>query len=121
MRILVVEDERDVADLYTTLLATKYDVQTAYNGQQALELVDETIDIVLLDRRMPGLSGDEVLQEIDSRNYECQVVLVTAVEPDFDIIELGFDAYVKKAAVRRGALHCCRAGTQACDLRQAAS
>lgn len=96
LRILVVEDERDVADLYTTLLATKYDVQTAYNGQQALELVDETIDIVLLDRRMPGLSGDEVLQEIDSRNYECQVVLVTAVEPDFDIIELGFDAYVKK-------------------------
>jgi two-component system response regulator AdeR len=51
---------------------------------------------VLLDRMMPGASGDEVLQQIRDRGYECRVAMVTAVEPDFDILEMGFDAYLCK-------------------------
>jgi predicted DNA binding protein/DNA-binding response OmpR family regulator/putative methionine-R-sulfoxide reductase with GAF domain len=98
LRILVVEDEPDLADLYQTWLSAEYDVRAAYSGEEALESMSDAIDVVLLDRRMPGLSGDEVLREINDRGYDCQVVLVTAVDPDFDIIELGFDGYINKPA-----------------------
>jgi DNA-binding response OmpR family regulator len=94
--VLIVEDEPDLADLYSAWLRDYCTVQTAYNGSQALEAIDEDIDIVLLDRRMPGLSGDEVLDTLRSRGLDCRVAMVTAVEPDFDIIEMGFDDYLVK-------------------------
>jgi DNA-binding response OmpR family regulator len=94
--VLVVEDEADLADLYANWLAKKYDVRTAYNGDEAIEQLDETIDVVLLDRRMPGKSGDAVLDVIADRALDCRVAMVTAVEPDFDIIDMGFDDYLVK-------------------------
>jgi Response regulator containing CheY-like receiver domain and AraC-type DNA-binding domain len=51
----------------------------AYGGEEALEKIDETVDVVLLDRRMPGLTGDKVLQEIRERGFNCRVVMVSAV------------------------------------------
>jgi DNA-binding response OmpR family regulator len=45
---------------------------------------------------MPGLSGDTVLETIREQSLECRVAMVTAVEPDFDIVELGFDDYLVK-------------------------
>jgi DNA-binding response OmpR family regulator len=45
---------------------------------------------------MPGLSGDEVLERIEKEGYGCRVAMVTAVEPDFDIVEMGFDEYITK-------------------------
>jgi len=94
--VLIVEDEPDLANLYAAWLREACDVETAYNGSQALEAIDETVDIVLLDRRMPGLSGDEVLSTIRDRDLDTRVAMVTAVEPDFDIIEMGFDDYLVK-------------------------
>lgn len=94
--VLVVEDEPDLAALYATWLDDEYDVETAYDGNEALEAIDEDIDIVLLDRRMPGLSGDTVLDTIRERGLDCRVAMVTAVEPDFDIVGMGFDDYLVK-------------------------
>ncbi|MFH5797089.1 response regulator transcription factor [Haladaptatus sp. CMAA 1911] len=94
--ILVVDDEADVTDLYATWLESSYDVRRAYEGREALELLDGEVDIVLLDRRMPGLSGDEVLSELRNRELHSRVVMVTAVKPDFDIIDMGFDDYLVK-------------------------
>ncbi len=96
--VLIAEDEPDLADLYTAWLDEDCRVRTAYNGSQALDAIDETVDIVLLDRRMPGLSGDTVLDTIRERELGCRVAMVTAVEPDFDIIEMGFDDYLVKPA-----------------------
>jgi DNA-binding response OmpR family regulator len=45
---------------------------------------------------MPGLSGDDVLEHIRTEELDCRVAMVTAVEPDFDILEMGFDAYLSK-------------------------
>ncbi|WP_313695057.1 response regulator transcription factor [Halorarum halobium] len=101
--VLVVEDEPDLADLYAAWLGDEYEVRTAYGGHEALEQLDEDVDIVLLDRRMPGLSGDEVLVAVRERGIECRVAMVTAVEPDFDIVAMGFDDYLVKP-VTRGAL-----------------
>lgn len=94
--VLVADDERDLADLYAAWLAAAYHVKTAYGGQPALEMIDEDVDVVLLDRNMPDLSGDEVLANIRDRGLACRVAIVTAVAPDFDILELGFDDYLTK-------------------------
>ncbi|MFB6080693.1 MAG: response regulator [Haloferacaceae archaeon] len=94
--ILVVEDEPDLADLYATWLGDDYRVRTAYGGEEALDALDEEISVVLLDRRMPDLSGDEVLEAVRERGFDCRVAMVTAVEPDFDIIAMGFDDYLVK-------------------------
>ncbi|MFT4921679.1 MAG: DNA-binding response OmpR family regulator [Haloarculaceae archaeon] len=98
--ILVVDDEDDIAALYTTWLDIDYDVRTAYGGEGALEKVDEDVDIVFLDRQMPDLSGDEVLDRIRARGLDCRVVMVTAVDPDFDIVEMPFDDYLTKPVMR---------------------
>jgi DNA-binding response OmpR family regulator len=96
LEVLVVDDESRLADLFTAWLTTEYEVDAAYDGESALELMSESVQVVLLDRRMPGLSGDEVLEEIRDRGYDCRVVMVTAVDPDLDIIEMGFDDYLVK-------------------------
>jgi len=97
---LVVDDEKAVADAYTAQLRSEYDTRTAYGGEQALESVDEDVDVVLLDRRMPDRSGDEVLEIIRQRELDCRVIMVTAVDPDFDIVDMPFEDYLQKPAGR---------------------
>ena len=94
--VLIVEDEPDLADLYAAWLGESYEIETAYDGEAALNAIDDGIDIVLLDRRMPGFSGDRILTAIRDRGLDCRVAMVTAVEPDFDIIGMGFDDYLVK-------------------------
>jgi DNA-binding response OmpR family regulator len=94
--VLVVDDEPDLADLYASWLPEEYAVDTAYDGHEALGTLDASVDVVLLDRRMPEMSGDEVLEWIREHGLGCGVAMITAVDPDFDILELGFDAYLTK-------------------------
>ena len=98
--VLIVDDERDVADAYAAQLEDRYDVITAYSGEDALETLGPGVDVVLLDRRMPDVSGDEVLETIREGHLDARVAMVTAVDPDFDIIEMPFDDYVVKPVVR---------------------
>jgi len=94
--VLIVEDERGLADLYADWLDGTHTVRVAYDGESALDNLDADVDVVLLDRRMPGLSGDDVLDEIRARGLDCRVAMVTAVDPDFDVVDMGFDDYVVK-------------------------
>ena len=97
-----VDDEPDVADAYATHIREqdRYEVRTAYSGETAMEALDESVDVVLLDRRMPGLPGDEVLERLRERGLDCRVAMVTAVDADFDIIDMEFDDYVVKPVSR---------------------
>jgi len=98
--VLVVEDEPDVADTYRRWLQSSYDVRVAPDGETALTKVDDSVDVVLLDRMMPEMSGGEVLREIRDRGIDCRVAMLTAVDPDFDVVEMGFDAYLSKPPQR---------------------
>jgi DNA-binding response OmpR family regulator len=98
--VLVVDDEPDLADLYAAWLGEGYETRVAYGGSEAIELFDEAVDVALIDRLMPEMSGDEVLEHIRDTGHDCQVAMVTAVEPDFDIIEMGFDDYLVKPILR---------------------
>ncbi len=94
--VLVVDDEQEVADIYALRLRDRYETETAYGGEEALSTVDDDIDVVLLDRRMPGTSGDEVLERLRERGVDTRVIMLTAVDPDFDIIDMPFDDYICK-------------------------
>jgi DNA-binding response OmpR family regulator len=101
--VLVVDDDRELADLFASWLAERCDVRTAYGGEEAIEIFRRerhAIDAVLLDRRMPDLSGDMVLVTIRDAGFDCPIALVTAVDPDFDIVDKGFDDYVRKPVSR---------------------
>ena len=98
--MLVVDDEVAVADTYALRLETEYETRVAYGGEEALEAVDEDVDAVLLDRRMPTLSGDEVLERLRDRGYDGVVVMTTAVDPDLNILEMDFDDYLCKPVDR---------------------
>jgi DNA-binding response OmpR family regulator len=99
-RVLLVDDEERVAKTYELRLGTDYETTVALNGHEALDLIDNSYDVVLLDRRMPEISGDELVEKIRSRGIDCRIVMVTAVDPDFDITEMDIDDYVVKPVTR---------------------
>jgi len=94
--VLVVDDNEELADLFAVRLENEHETRVAYDGATALDSLDESVDVVLLDRRMPELSGDELLEHVEDTCPDCRVVLVTAVDPDFDIVEMPFDEYLHK-------------------------
>ncbi|MEF8902293.1 MAG: response regulator [Halovenus sp.] len=94
--VLVVDDEEEVADVYALRLRNEYETRGAYGGEEAMERLDADVDIVLLDRRMPTLSGDDVLEQIRETEYDCRVIMLTAVDPGLDIVEMPFDDYLCK-------------------------
>ncbi|WP_042663053.1 response regulator [Haloferax sp. ATB1] len=94
--VLVVDDEQGLADLYALYLEDVYETRIAYNGDEALEAMDEDVDVVLLDRRMPTMPGSQVLAEFRDRGFEQPVAMLTAVDPGDDILELDIDEYFVK-------------------------
>jgi len=102
-RVLVVEDERDIAALVAYHLTKEgYRVRTAEGGNEALEAVaTERPDLVLLDLMLPGFSGYEVLADLRRRPdfADIPVVILTARKDEADRVkglELGADDYVTK-------------------------
>jgi len=98
--VLIVDDDREVVRTYRRYLEDTYAIREAYDGEEALETIDDDVDVVLLDRLMPGASGGEVLDRIREQEYDVRVAMVTAVDPDFDIVDMGFDDYVTKPTTR---------------------
>lgn len=94
--MLVVDDEPEVADVYALRLSDDFETEVAYSGREALEKIDVGLDVVLLDRRMPDLSGADVLDAIREGGYDCRVVMLTAVDPGLDVVEMPFDEYLCK-------------------------
>jgi len=98
--ILVVDDEVNVIESFKQLLKDNYKVLTATNGEEALEKVEkENLDIVLLDIRMPGMDGIEVLRRIEEMKENVDVIMVTAVNTTKTAIEamkLGAYDYITK-------------------------
>jgi len=102
-RILVVDDNHDAADTLAMLLQfLDYDVRTAYNGQQALDMAGEfRPDLVILDIHMPVMDGYEAAKQLRGRDGVHRTVLValTAVatpEAEDKAKQAGFDIHLAK-------------------------
>jgi len=132
MRILLVEDEKKVASFIARALRENtYAVDTAETGEKALELAtDITYDAILLDVRLPGLSGLQVCAEMRQQGVEVPILMLTArglVEQRVEGLDAGADDYLTKpfvlaellarvrALVRRG-LHSGNAKLKYADL-----
>jgi len=99
--VLIVDDEPALLDLYETWLADiDADVVRATCGAEALARCDDAVDVVILDRHMPRVSGDEVLEELRAGSREFRVAFVSAATPDVRIVELDIDAYLTKPVTR---------------------
>ena len=100
-KILVVDDEVKECELLRRFLGKKgYTVITANNGMDAIEKVqNESPDVMLLDIRMPGMDGVEVLKCVREFSKKIGIIMVTAVM-DEDIakntMKLGADEYITK-------------------------
>lgn len=99
-KVLIVEDDTDLANLFAVWLGETYTVQVAHDCETAYALLDQTVDVVLLDRNLPDESGDEVLAAVRHWGLDCRVAMVTATEPTSDIVEMGFDDYLCKPATK---------------------
>ncbi len=102
-RILIVEDERDMAELIAMRLRREhYEVELAHDGREGLERVRcSPPELVLLDIMLPGLAGTEVLREVraNPQTASVPVILLTARGEESDVVvglHLGADDYVTK-------------------------
>ncbi len=98
-KLLIVEDEKLIRDIIQEYFsAREYEVVQAMNGYEALDKIDQTFDIVLLDIMMPGMDGYEVCKEIRSK-YEMPIIFISALsetENQLDAYSLGADDYITK-------------------------
>ncbi|MEJ6399950.1 response regulator YycF [Nicoliella lavandulae] len=99
-KILVVDDEKPITDIEKfNLVKEGYDVSVAYDGEEALEKVDEeNPDLIILDLMLPKVDGLEVARQV-RKNHDTPIIMVTAKDSELDKVlglELGADDYVTK-------------------------
>ncbi len=99
--ILIVDDEHDIQNMLESFLTElDYNVSLATNGQQALQCFSETHpDIVLLDVKLPEISGIEVLQKIKKANPSTSVIMLSghsSIDLSNQTLEMGAFDYVAK-------------------------
>jgi len=99
-KILIVEDEREIADLIELYLSNEnYDVYKFYNATEALECIASTaLDLAILDIMLPDSSGLSICQKIRER-YNYPIIMLTAKDAETDKITgltLGADDYMTK-------------------------
>src|SRR6202163_4379197 len=104
MRILLVEDERKIASFIArTLREDAYVVDVADTGEKALALgSDVRYDAILLDVRLPGMSGIDVCRELRQRGVEAPIMMLTArglIEQRVEGLDAGADDYLTKPFV----------------------
>lgn len=98
--VLVVEDDRDLAETYSMWLEPEYDVRTTYSGTDALTWYDSSVSVVVLDRRMPDLPGSTVIQKMNERDAEDQKAMLTSLEPGCDLVDIPCDEYLTKPVTK---------------------
>lgn len=101
MRILLVEDEKRLADALEYLLRkNRFVVDVAYDGLSGLDMAESGIyDLIVLDRMLPGLDGMEVLRRIRAQGHRVPVIFLTArdtVENRVEGLDAGADDYLVK-------------------------
>ena len=114
MKILLIEDEKMLADSVAALLSSRgYEVEAAYDGDAGLQYARLGVhDLVILDVMMPGLDGYQVARQLRSEHCAVPILMLTAKSDILDRIEglnSGADYYLTKPFDSRELLACVRA------------
>ncbi len=100
VEILVVEDDIDINNLLCNILKKNgYKVRGAFSGSEALMCIEQfNYDIVLLDLMLPGVTGEELIQEVRKQKFMPIIVISakTAQEDKINVLKCGADDYVTK-------------------------
>jgi two-component system copper resistance phosphate regulon response regulator CusR len=101
MRILLVEDEKKVADIIARgLKAERFAVDVSHDGQNGWEMADAyNYDLIILDLMLPGLTGTEILEKVRRKNQQVPILILTARDGMDDKVknfEVGADDYLTK-------------------------
>lgn len=100
--ILLVDDEEEILDFLARILQAKYEICTATNGVEALQLIKEqAVHLIISDVMMPDMDGFELCKAIksDVQHSHIPVILLTAknnLQSKIEGLELGADAYIEK-------------------------
>ncbi|MBI3610541.1 MAG: response regulator [Nitrospirae bacterium] len=98
--ILIVDDEAGPREALNMILKPFYGVYNAENGNQALDMIGKTpVDLVILDLKMPGLQGTDILREIKHKKSSVEVVILSgygSLKTAIDAIRLGAADYLLK-------------------------
>jgi len=99
--ILIVDDEPAILQLLSILLRERYEILTAQHGGEAVALLEtRTVDLVLSDQKMPGMSGVELLRHVREVQPQATRILMTAfteLQTVIDAINIaGVFKYVQK-------------------------
>lgn len=98
--LLLVDDDQALNQLLAEYLSKEgFDVLSAFNGQQALDMLDRQPDLMVLDIMMPELNGIDLLKNMRQRSIQLPILMLTAKGDDLDRIlglELGADDYLAK-------------------------
>ncbi len=103
-KILVIDDEVEITKVIKRFLTFKgFDVVTANRGEAGLEIFDaESVDLVFIDKKMPGMSGVDVFWEIKKRKPHIPVIIMTGSRRmegyDNEKEKLGYAALLNKPA-----------------------
>lgn len=114
MKILVIEDEKLLADSLKNLLQNKgFDVEVVYDGESGAEYAELGIyDLLILDVMMPGLNGYEVARRVRSKRCATPILMLTAkssLENRIEGLNAGADYYLTKPYDTRELLACINA------------
>jgi DNA-binding response OmpR family regulator len=101
MNVLIIEDERGLAEEVVTYLSgAHYLCETAFTGQEASEKISVNLyDFILLDLGLPDYEGLDLLQEAKKQHHEAAIIIITArgaVEDRIKGLDLGADDYLPK-------------------------
>jgi len=98
-KILIVEDEEDILDLLSFTLSD-YELFTFTSTKNVKEVLDkESIDLIIMDRNLPGIEGSVFIQSLREKGYNQPVIYLTAKDKEEDILEgfeRGADDYITK-------------------------
>ena len=100
MKMLIVEDDQELADGLRTMVGGYYVVEVACSGEQALELAEENdFNLVILDLHLPDMHGLEVCRALRSNDQNMPILVITAEDRPtvmVELLEAGADDYITK-------------------------
>ena len=101
MRVLVIEDDEELAEIVgATLRREQMAVDVAFDGTAGLaRALERDYDVVVLDRDLPGVHGDQICAQLISESRRCRVLMLTAAATTEDLVDglaLGADDYIAK-------------------------
>jgi CheY-like chemotaxis protein len=95
-KILLVDDENSIREVFAEVLREEgYDVSAVENGVQGLEALGKnTFDLILVDKKMPGIDGLDFIRQVRERKLPTKIVLISGSISEHPMREV--DAYLSK-------------------------